>query len=180
MTSCCLQKSKAQIENLINRCEAILNNPLLEEKFTQRYVSITCIYAGLLCLVDKSSLKKGIEVLENLLLFYQQVSFHSKIDSIYWVLLMGNFCLQDYKLVEKSYRRYKKSIKGKTINAGNDKLIHGFYFASKWLETGRALYAKKYDAIIQAFREDSNQNNTAKVFYEIATYYKIPVEDLPN
>lgn len=167
---------KDQIKDLIQRCERVLENPLLEEKFIQRYVSMTSVYAGLLLLGNKESIKKSISTLENLLLFFQQVPFHTKIDSIYWTLMMGGFCLQDFENVEKNYRRYKKSTKGKSINMDNDILINGFYFASKWLENGRKQYAKKLKGIIDACHEKPNLKTTERIFREIAKYFEIPID----
>lgn len=166
---------KQKIEVLIVQCEKILKNELLEEKFIQRYVSMTGIYAGLLLLTDKQGAEKSIETLENLLIFFQQVPFHTKLDNIYWVLIMAAFALQDFEKTESYYRRYKKSIRGKSVNSNNDTLIHCFYFASKYLDTKRGQYAKKMQTLLDEVRDQPNMKLTIKTFKEITDYFEIPV-----
>jgi hypothetical protein len=167
-------EAKKKIENLISRCEKILENQLIEEKFIQRYISITGIYAGLLLLRNKEGAKKSIETLENLLVFFQQVPFHTKIDNIYWVLIMAAFALQDFEKTEAYYRRYKKSIKGKSANENNDTLIHCFYFSSKYLETQRSQYAKKLNKLLDSSKGKTSLQLTINTFREIIDYFNIP------
>ncbi len=164
---------KSRIQFLKKRCKILLSNKLLEEKFVVRYVNLSTIYAGLLLLGDKEDIKECINTLENLLLFFQQVPFHTSIDSIYITLIMGNFCLKDFEEVEKNYRRYKKSTKGKVVNPENDLPLHGFYFASKWLETSRNQYLKKLNGIIEDTDNKPSLGSTRKLLLEMAKYFKM-------
>lgn len=164
-----------RLKHLKARCRTILDNKLLEEKFVVRYINLTTIYGGLLLLGDQKDLKECVRVLEGMLLVYQQVAFHASIDPVYAALIMANFCLEDYEQVEKNYRRYKKSTKGKTVNSENDLIIHAYYYASKWRENGRKQYVKKLGDIIEQTYEKPNIEQTRKTLLDIVDYYKIPI-----
>jgi ABC-type antimicrobial peptide transport system permease subunit len=88
---------------------------------------------------------------------------------------MANFCLEDYEQIEKNYRRYKKSTKGKTVNSENDLTIHAYYYAAKWRENGRNQYVKKLADVIEQTFEKHNLEKTRKNLLDIVAYYKIPV-----
>ncbi|GJM34116.1 MAG: hypothetical protein DHS20C18_31170 [Saprospiraceae bacterium] len=164
-----------QLSFLRQRSEIILKNKMLEEKFILRYINLTTIYAGLLLLGDRKDIEEGIQTLENLLIFYQQVSFYAYLDAIYSVMIMGAFCLKAYDRVEKFYRRYKKSIKDKVVNQENDLSLHGFYYLSKWLETSRKQYLNKLSSILKETQNNTILYSTRNLLIEIIQYYKIPV-----
>ncbi|MCB0630503.1 MAG: hypothetical protein KDD15_12240 [Lewinella sp.] len=167
---------KIRLENLRHRCKTILDNKVLAERFVVKYINLTTVYGGLLLLGDKQKVKECVNVLEGMLLFYQQVAFHSGIDPVYTTLIMANFCLEDYEQIEKNYRRYKKSTKGKTVNSENDLTIHAYYYAAKWRENGRNQYVKKLAEVIEQTFEKHNLEKTRKNLLDIVAYYKIPVE----
>lgn len=169
------EEVKSHIQFLKKRCKTLLSNKLLEEKFVVRYVNLSTIYAGLLLLGDEEDVKESIQTLENLLLFFQQVPFHSSIDSIYVTLVMGCFCLKDFEGMEKNYRRYKKSTKDKVVNPQNDLPLHGFYYCAKWLESSRNQYIKKLTAVIEESTGKASLNSTRKLLLEVAKYFKIPL-----
>ena len=164
-----------RIELLKERCRAILDKKLMEEKFILRYINLTTIYSGLLLLGGKEDIQESINTLENLLLFYQQVAFHAFIDPIYLNLIMGGMCLRDFNKVEKSYRRYKKSTKGKVVNPENDLVLHGFYYVSKWLESSRNQYVNKLSKVLEETLEKSNLTATRELLMEVIEYFKIPI-----
>ncbi len=164
-----------QLDFIKERCRILLKNKLLEEKFVIRYINLTTIYAGLLLLGDQKEIEESIQTLENLLIFYQQVPFHAYIDPIYTVMIMGAFCLKDFDRVEKSYRRYKKSTKGKVVNPENDLSLHGFYFLAKWLETSRNQYIKKLSIILDDTMDRPNLASTRKSLLDAISYYKVPI-----
>lgn len=165
---------KEAINILKTRCVNLLSNPLLEEKFTVRYINLTTIYAGLLVLGDHEDIKKSINTLEGLLIFYQQIPFHPTVDAIFLNLTTGAFCLKDYEKLNDYYRRYKKATKGKAVNKENDLTIEGFYFAGKWLETKRNQYVKKLALVLKA-TEAPSLSSTRKMLMDIIEYYKIPI-----
>lgn len=164
-----------RIELLKKRCRDILDKKLLEEVFVLRYINLTTIYSGLLLLGGEDDIKQSINTLENLLIFYQQVAFHAFIDPIYLNLIMGGMCLQDFDKVEKSYRRYKKSTKGKVVNPENDLVLHGFYYVSKWLETARNQYVNKLKKVLVETLEKRNLKSTRELLLDVITYFKIPL-----
>lgn len=164
-----------RIDFLKGRCRAILDNKLLEEAFIVKYINLTTIYAGLLLLGDEEDIHKSIETLENLLIFYQQVAFHAYIDPIYLNLIMGGMCLRDFDKVEKSYRRYKKSTKGKVVNPENDLVLHGFYYICKWMETSRNQYVKKLSNVLEETREKRTLKSTRELLLDVVEYIKMPI-----
>lgn len=167
---------KEELEKLRKRCKTILENKVLAERFVVKYINLTTVYGGLLMLGDKSKVKECVNVLESMLMLYQQVPFHFSIDPVFTTLIMANFCLEDYEQIEKNYRRYKKSTKGKTVNPENDLTIHAYYYAAKWRENGRKQYVKKLTDVIEKTLEKRNLEKTRKNLLDIVAYYKIPVE----
>lgn len=168
-------EKKALIHFLKNRCMALLENKLLQEKYMVRYINLTTIYSGLLLLGTRKEIEESFEVLENLLLFYQQIPFHAYIDPIYTNMIMAGFCLKDFEKVERSYRRYKKSTSGKVVNPENDLALHGFYYASKWLETKRDQYVKKLASIITQTIDKPSLDSTRTLLLKVSSYFNIPV-----
>jgi len=164
-----------QIVQLRKRCREILDNELLEQIFTTKYINLTTIYAGLLLLGNKSHIKEAILLLEGLLVAYQQLSFHAFIDSIYMNLIMAAFCLKDYEKLEKYYRRYRKSTKDKVVIPENDFAVHLFYYASKWIQTDRKQYANKIEKMMKENPRVLNSFDSHKMLTDIINYYKIPV-----
>lgn len=168
------EEIREDIEHLKKDCKAILNNKSLEQNFTIRYINLTTIYCVLL-LVDgkKEQLEEAISILNQTLTSFQQVSFQAYADAIYSIIGTAYFCLKDYKNVESNYMRYRKAINKKALNPVNEMTIYGFYYAAKWLETGRDQYAKKLNALINSTQPDrfSSIQNTLK---EVIDYYKIP------
>lgn len=169
------QEKKELIHFLKTRCKSLLDNKHLRENYMVRYINLTTIYSGLLLLGTTKEIEESYEVLENLLIFYQQVPFHAYIDPIYTNMIMAGFCLKDFEKVERSYRRYKKSTTGKVVYQENDLALHGFYYASKWLETQRDQYVKKLAAIIIQTSDKPNLESTRELLLNVSKYFNIPV-----
>ncbi len=167
------EEIRKQIDYLRTRCAAILAKPIMEEKFIQRYVGLSSVYAGLLLLGSKELVRQSVQTIESLLLFYQQISFKMKLDAIYTTLIMGNFALQDFAQVEKTFRRYKKTAKNKVLNEENDLTIQGFYYAAKFIENGRDQYAKKFLKILKETEEKEGLKSVTKQLKEIAVFFSI-------
>ncbi|NUN99553.1 MAG: hypothetical protein HUU01_02940 [Saprospiraceae bacterium] len=169
------QEKKDLILFLKNRCKSLLDNKFLQENYLVRYINLTTVYSGLLLLGTKKEIEESFELLENLLLFYQQVPFHAYIDPIYTNMIMAGFCLKDFEKVERSYRRYKKSTSGKVVNQENDLALHGFYYAAKWIETKREQYVKKLAAVIEQTSGKPNLDSTNSLLLNVSAYFNIPV-----
>lgn len=165
---------KESLQNLKQRCQRILNNPLLEEQFTIRYINLTTIYSLILLCGDENDLKEAVEKLEYLLLGYQQVAFHAYIDPIYSILIIAHVCLKNYSKVDEHYKRYRRSTKGKIVNSDNDLALHGFYYAAKWAETLRKQYAKKLDGVLETAQK-RNVFSTIDTLLDMVEYLEIPI-----
>lgn len=145
-----------------------------EEKFTLLLINLKAIYSGLLLLGDKKDIKKSIRVSEGILFNYQQLPFQNFIDPIYTNLIIGYFSLNDHEQVETSYRRYKKVATKNVVNPENDLTLHGFYYASKWLDTGRNQYAKKLGKVLEQ-TQAPNLKRTRDLLMKMVEYFEMSV-----
>lgn len=164
-----------QIQVLLTRCRKLLENEMLQEKFSLRYINLMTIY-GLILLINgtKEDLKEAIQQLEMILISYQQLPFHNYVDSIYSIMGTSYFCLKDFEKVDENYRRYKKATKNKPVNLGNDITIHVFFYTSKYLETSRAQYLKKLEALLEKINSPQ-LSGIRKSFQEILDYFNLPI-----
>lgn len=170
------EETRTRIKFLKNKSKILLENKLLQENYVVRYINLTTIYAGLLLLGDKQEIEESYNLLDNLLLFYQQVAFHAYIDPIYLNMIMAAFCLKDFEKVEKSYRRYKKSTTGKVVNEENDLTLNAFYYAAKWLETNRDQYVRKFETNLLQTIDKPHLQSTRKLLMDISTYFNFPID----
>lgn len=166
---------KKQLDRLKARCKEQIETNKWEEQFTIKFINLQTIYSGLLLLGDKKEIKESISVLEGILFNYQQLPFHTFIDPIFINLIIGYFSLGQYDDVETSYRRYKKMTNNKVVNPENDLTLHGFYYASKWLETERKQYVKKINKVYQDMSVPSMKDNR-EILKNLMEYYKIPID----
>ncbi|MFK7936969.1 MAG: hypothetical protein AB8G22_25870, partial [Saprospiraceae bacterium] len=157
------------------KCLSLLNNKDLEEKFTLRYINLATIYGIFLVCGDEEDLEKASDLMINLIYNFQQIPFHSFIDPIYTIIIFSNFSLGKYKEVDDHYKKYRRSTKGKIVNPENDLLLHGFYYASKWVETNRKQYLKKLDGILEETTTPSLQR-THRILFDVVDYFAIPIE----
>ena len=166
---------RSQIQLLLNKCKALLDNQNLREQFTLRYINLTTIYSMVLVINGKEeNLKEAIERLKMILFNYQQLPFHNYVDAIYNIMGIAYFCLRNFDKVDENYKRYKKATKNKPVSIGNDITIHVFYYTTKWLETGRNQYLKKLEEIIKQ-TDSSHLSGIRSTFLEIVEYFKLPV-----
>lgn len=168
------KETEEKLSFLKERCQAFLRNEFIEERFTMRYINIKIIYSALLICGNQKEIKEGIDNLEQMMLLYQQVSFYLLLDTVYSILTIGYFCLEKFDRVEEVFKRYKKVTKSKVVIPENDQTIHGFYYTSKWLETGRKQYAQKFNSILINV-EIAKSKRTHKILKELADYFKLPV-----
>ncbi len=159
---------------LKKRCEAILDDEHFREKFITRYINLSTVYALLLCCGNQEDIKKSTQILEGLLINYQQIPFYGVTDSIYSILILGYFCLNEYESVDKWFRRFKKNLKDKTVTPDNDYLIQSIFYISKWLDTRRNQYVKKLEGLSKQYPEEK-LNNVKNNIRPIIQYYNIPV-----
>lgn len=162
------------LDFLKKRCETILAKPQIEEKFIIRYINLSTLYALLLICGDQDDLKKATRILEGLLINYQQIPFYGFSDSIYAILILAYFCLEDSDNVDKCYRRFKKNLKDKTVTPDNDFIIQGIFLITKWRDTQRKQYLKK---IGNLFQEPSFEKleTPKKQLKEILDYFEVVI-----
>lgn len=164
----------AEIEDTREHCRQLLANPQLEEKYILRYINLSYMYAGLLLLGSREEMEQSIDLLNSLLLTYQQVPFHQVIDPIYAVMIMAHFSLGEHDELTKSYNRYRKATKGKAVNPENDLAIQGLYYLSRWRATGRDQYVRKFSAILEE-SNNPNLHSTHRLLTEVASYFEMLV-----
>ncbi len=165
---------KKQLKTLKTASQKLLNNEALEKEYIFQYIAFSTAYCGLLLLGDPKDIKQSIRQSEGILISYQQLSFQHFIDPIFTNLIIGYFCLGQYDEVDNSYRRYKKITNKKVVNPENDLTLHGFFYAAKWLETGRKQYIKKLKTTLEQ-TEAPNLKQTKQLLMEIVNYFEIPV-----
>ena len=135
------------------------------------------IYALLLSCGDEEDIRKSISILEGLLINYQQIPFYGFSDSIYALLSLGYFCLEDFDNVDKCFRRFKKNLKDKTVIADNDFLIQSLFYISKWRATQRSQYLKKLKSLFEDAKF-SELDKTKKQIKDIIEYFELPINEV--
>ena len=113
--------------------------------------------------------------MEETLFSFQQIPFHAFLDGIFTTLVLSYFCLGDHTKVALNYKRYRKITEGKSINLENDVTLHGFYYVSQWLSTGRKQYLQKLETLIQEHR-DNNFHSTLQLLRNVAKYFEMPIK----
>jgi len=168
---------KESFDLLKERCERMLDKTELEEKFIIRHINLSTLYALLLSCGDEDDIRKSIGILEGLLINYQQIPFYGFSDSIYTILMMGYFCIEDFDNVDKCFRRFKKNLKDKTVIADNDFIIQSLFYISKWRETQRNQYLKKLKLL---FDDDkfSDIEKSKKQINDIIEYFELPLNEV--
>lgn len=167
---------KEKLERSKLRCKTLIQNEDLQNKFTLKYIVLITTYSLFLCCGSKNDLKEAARQLEGLLINFQQIPFHAYIDPIYSILIFAHFSLGNYTEVDEHYKRYRRTTKGKIVHTENDLSLHGFYYASKWVETQRKQYLKKLGAVIEQVKLSASSKRTLNMLNDIVDYYQIPLE----
>lgn len=106
--------------------------------------------SGLMLLGDSKSRQQAIDLIEETLISYQQISFSESIDSYFTCLMIGYFSTKDYEKCVNTYKRYIKLTQGRKINEDNDICIHAYYYGAQWMLTGRKQYVEKISGIYKS------------------------------
>lgn len=169
------QKVRFQIEYLKRRCVKHLENDTFQEKFIIRYINLSTIYTGLQLLGTEKEIKDAIGRMENILITYQQIPFHRYIDGIFTNLIAGYFALGNYKMVNDSFKRYKKLSHGVYHSIDNELTMQSFYLCAQWLQTKRNQYLTKQLQVMEQIKSNPNMQATYDLVHEIIQYFSIPV-----
>jgi hypothetical protein len=166
-------ETRDRILFLRNRCEEILSKSFWESGFHVKRINLISLYAALLLLGNKEDIIKSVELIENTLISYQQISFQKYHDSIFATLIIGYFALKQYDKVVETFKRYKKLTGDKVTNEENDITICGFYYMAQWLLSAKNQYREKYYATIERCNAGRNLANTQKMLLEMASYFHL-------
>ena len=160
------------LKNAIAQCEELMKHDFSSTKFESGAWMVKMIYGVLLILLGGDSIKAGLDELESMLIAYQQVNLKAAIGSIYYALMMGYFALRDYPKCAKTFARFERAAKGKTVFEGNRMKIYAYYYLSKWLATGSKQYERKMTDMLKPFEKD---NMLPRTVMELVHYAKMPV-----
>lgn len=131
-------------------------------------------YSALLLLGNAESRQKGIDLIEETLISYQQLSFSESIDSYFACLMIGYFSLKEYEKCVNTYKRYVKLTQGRKIHDDNDMSILSYYYASQWLLTNRKQYPEKLQTVYLASKRSDFYKNTRETIEDIVITFQIP------
>lgn len=167
---------KEELTFLKKTCEDLLyHSKSWREGMYVRYINLCSIYACFLVLGNKDEVKKAVDLLESLLVSYQQINFQKLYDAIFGVLILAYFTLKKYDEVAGCYKRYEKLTSNIVRNQENDLTIKAIYYASQWLQNQRKQYEEKLNKTIQAAK-DAKLHQTQFLISEMANYFNIPIK----
>jgi hypothetical protein len=159
------------INILKNSLLAELEKPIWNEGYIIKLINTRSLYSGLLLLGTKEEVKKGIDLIEETLITYQQIPFQKFLDGMFASLIIGYFSLKQYEKVIECYKRYKKSTSGNSVNEENDLTISAYYYTAQWLLTERKQYVDKLNAIYTITKQKNNLIHLKTLIGSIIDYF---------
>jgi hypothetical protein len=160
------------MRSAIAQCEELLQQYDDADKTDHNNLTLKIIYGILLVLAGGDQVKKGIAELEALLISYQQVNLQSSTGGIYYGLIVGYFSVKDYPKCFKTYARFERAIKDKSVYHGNRLKIVAYYYLAKWLFTGSKQYSRKMTELLRPFEKD---NMLPRSIIELVHHFKMPI-----
>ncbi len=125
---------------------------------------------------SKADVKKSVELLEDTLISYQQISFQKFLDAIFVSLIIGYFTLEKLDEVMDTFKRYRKLTHDITPNEENDITICAFYYATQWIKSRKKQYADKLEHTLERSRTNDLYITTTEAIEELIKYYNIPCQ----
>jgi hypothetical protein len=166
---------KAELSFLKKTCEELIQNTnSWGEGMYVRYINLCTIYASFLILGDKQEIKKAIDLLEGVLISYQQINIQKLYDALFCILIMGYFAQKEYEEVAACYKRYEKLTANTAVNKENDITIKAYYYVAQWLQNQRNQYKEKLNKTINLAIE-AKLYQTEALIKELVNYFKIPI-----
>ena len=166
----------AHITRAKEKCKEIIDGKYWDSKnFLIRQINIRTVYSGLLMLGDAADIRKATEILEETLVVFQQIPFHTFLDGIFANLLCSYFCMGEHDKVAINYKRYKKIMLDKATNPENDLTLHGIYYCSQWIATNRKQYITKLEGVIEKL-DAPHLLSTKNMLTDMAVYYEMPIQ----
>lgn len=136
-----------------------------KDEFNVRYINLSTIYSCFLLLSGKKEIKKAIDLLENILFTYQQVSFQKLYDGVFSILMLGYVALHEWELMHKTYLRFEKLTKGLATIEENSLTIQALYYYSKWQTNQHKQYERKLDELQKQANQKKLKNTLQLITY---------------
>lgn len=166
---------KENINETVLICERLIETLKEEPDAHVRFINLNNIYCTLLLLCGTEKIKRSTEILEGILINYQQIPFQKLYDAIFANLIIAYFSLENHQAVADCYRRYEKLTAKRVKIEENDLTIKSFYYVSQWKQSGREQYLEKIRMILQEIKEHPELESTKKLIEELLDYFKVPI-----
>ncbi|MFL5753835.1 MAG: hypothetical protein ACJ76F_10550, partial [Bacteroidia bacterium] len=166
---------KQNINHLKGRLTAELEKTIWNDGYIIKLINTRSLYSGLLLMGTPEEIKKGITLVEDTLITYQQIPFQKFLDGMFASLVIGYFSLRNYEKVAECYKRYKKSTSGNIVNEENDLTIAAYYYASQWLMTSRKQYVEKLENTMQSAASKPNLSHIENLVRNMTGYFEINI-----
>ena len=166
---------KKNIDYLKEKIVEELEKPIWNEGYLIKLINTRSLYSGLLLLGSTEEIKKGINLIEETLITYQQIPFQKFLDGMFAGLVIGYFSLKNYEKVAECYKRYKKSTSGNIVNEENDLTIAAYYYTSQWLITKRKQYVEKLINTHDLAQSKPNLKQVGLLVKNVAAYFDINI-----
>jgi hypothetical protein len=170
------EEIKSRVNFLKEKLRGELKKPIWNEGYIIKLINTRSFYSGLLLLGTKEEIQESVNMVEETLISYQQISFQKFLDGMFAGLITGYFSLKNYTRVAESYKRYRKATAGNSVNEENDLTICVYYYASQWLLTGRKQYLDKFEHILETSQARPNLQHVTKLVLSIAEYFSFPLQ----
>ncbi len=167
---------REKIEYLKSVCSEMLEKPKWESGYHVRYINLNNIYCSFLLLCGPEECKRAAQIMESLLINYQQISFQMLYDSIFATLIIAYFSIRDHNQVAECYKRYEKLTANQVRIEENDLTIKAFYYISQWVDTGRKQYIEKLKNTYDQTKNSESLNGTKKIIQDLALYFYVPID----
>lgn len=165
---------KKEIEIWQDRCKVMLDTFNWGKNHLNDMIHLRLNYAALLLVGPVESRKKSLDLIEETLITFQQLSFSESLDSFIACLAIGYFSIGDYDKVTSTFTRYVKLNSNKIINHDNDWLIYTYYYASQWVLNGRKQYSIKLNELLDIVPDEKIYEPNRRLIYTLLEDFNIP------
>lgn len=164
---------KQQINFLKSKLITEMEKPFWNEGNLIKLINARSLYAGLLLLGQKEDIKRGIDIIEETFISFQQIPFQKFLDGMFAGLIIGYFSLENHEKVSDTFKRYKKITGGNSVIQENDFTIHAYYYVSQFILTQRNQYREKLATVFEETKGKSQLQQVKNLINELAEYYSI-------
>ncbi len=165
---------KKEIAAWIERCKTMLESTKWGKNHVNDMIHVRLSYCGLMLLSNVENRKSSLNLIEETLISYQQLSFSESLDSFISCLMIGYFSLGDYDKCTTTFTRYVKLNSAKVVNFDNDWLIYSYYYASQWIINGRKQYSEKLWKLFDEIPDEPVYMSNKRLIIQLASDFEIP------